>query len=243
MKLSHSSSPLPDRWWDFGADTIINTNKAVRLTQDQPSEMGWLWSRLPLTSTSYQVEFEFKVRAVFAPVAARDRHRVLTPLVGSGTGQVDSKASAIFGDGFAMWLTKERAQPCVPLRFVFIGLEVADDELLVLQWPRLRVKRSVPSQLSVRAGRLHDVATRHARRSAYPDLAACLCLNPPSDQFNGLGLFFDTYANSRHSYTFPRVSAMLGDGKRSYDLATDGAVSEFAGCSVRFRRSGLLVVP
>ena len=51
-----------DRWWDFGADTIINTNKAVRLTQDQPSEMGWLWSRLPLTSTNYQVEFEFKVR-------------------------------------------------------------------------------------------------------------------------------------------------------------------------------------
>lgn len=54
-----------------------------------------------------------------------------------------------------------------------------------------------------------------------------------ADQFTGLGIFFDTYANSRHSYTFPRISAMMGDGKKSYDLATDGAVQEFAGCSVR----------
>lgn len=53
------------------------------------------------------------------------------------------------------------------------------------------------------------------------------------DYFEGLGIFLDTYANSRHSYSFPRISAMMGDGRTSYDHHTDGANHEFAGCSVR----------
>ncbi|CED84961.1 Lectin VIP36, involved in the transport of glycoproteins carrying high mannose-type glycans [Phaffia rhodozyma] len=139
---------LQNRWWDFGADTIINTNKGIRLTQDRPSEQGWLWSRLPLTSPNYQIEWEFKI---------------------------DSKGSNIFGDGMAMWLTKDRAQP----------------------GPVFGSK----------------------------------------DQFYGLGVFFDTYANTRHSYTFPRVTAMMGDGRKSYDAGTDGAQNELAGCSANYRRT------
>lgn len=53
-----------DRWWDFGADAIVNTNKHIRLTQDRQSEMGWLWSRLPLTASSWQIEVEFKVGSI-----------------------------------------------------------------------------------------------------------------------------------------------------------------------------------
>jgi hypothetical protein len=64
--------------WDFGGDAIIvsvrklgrykdlhklvhvqNTNKHVRLTQDRRSEMGWLWSRLPLKAQNYEIEVEF----------------------------------------------------------------------------------------------------------------------------------------------------------------------------------------
>ncbi|CAG8782911.1 5960_t:CDS:2, partial [Acaulospora morrowiae] len=37
---------LQNRWFDFGADTVINTNKHIRLTQDRQSQVGWLWSRL-----------------------------------------------------------------------------------------------------------------------------------------------------------------------------------------------------
>lgn len=108
--------------------------------------MGWLWSRLPLTANNFQIEFEFKV---------------------DGTG------TSVFGDGFAMWITKERAKPGPVFGSV--------------------------------------------------------------DYFEGLGLFFDTYPNTRHGYSFPYVSAMLGDGKKSYDLPNDGAANELAGCSADFR--------
>lgn len=40
---------------------IQNTNKHVRLTRARPSQMGWLWSRLPITSTNFIMEVEFKV--------------------------------------------------------------------------------------------------------------------------------------------------------------------------------------
>lgn len=75
--------PVADYRWDFGGDAIINTNKHVRLTQDKQSQSGWIWSRMPLTVTNWQVEFEFKV---------------------------EGKSNTI-GDGFAMWLTRDRATP------------------------------------------------------------------------------------------------------------------------------------
>jgi hypothetical protein len=45
------------------------------------------------------------------------------------TTQVDSKASVIFGDGFAMWLTKERAQPYVPSMASSLGPNPLAEEL------------------------------------------------------------------------------------------------------------------
>ena len=52
------------------------------------------------------------------------------------------------------------------------------------------------------------------------------------DKFEGLGVFLDTYANSRHPYAFPRVTAMLGDGKTSYDQDHDGEANSIGACSV-----------
>ena len=52
------------------------------------------------------------------------------------------------------------------------------------------------------------------------------------DQFEGLGIFFDTYKNNRPGVVFPYVMAMVGDGQTSYDAAHDGKANEIAGCSV-----------
>ena len=55
----------------------------IRLTSDHPSQTGWLFSRVPLTATNWEIEVEFKIH---------------------GKNQ-------LYGDGFAMWLTKERGKP------------------------------------------------------------------------------------------------------------------------------------
>ncbi|KAL1985071.1 hypothetical protein VTN96DRAFT_8306 [Rasamsonia emersonii] len=84
---THSLSPpyldsdMHSRWWDFGGDTIIRTDKYIRLTSNRPSQQGWIFSRIPLIATNWEIEVEFKLH---------------------GTGH-------LHGDGFAIWLTKERA--------------------------------------------------------------------------------------------------------------------------------------
>ena len=52
------------------------------------------------------------------------------------------------------------------------------------------------------------------------------------DNFEGLGIFWDTYKNNRPGTVFPYVMAMLGDGQTPYDQAHDGKENELAGCSV-----------
>lgn len=54
----------------------------IRLTSDRPSQNGWLFSRVPLTATNWEIEVEFKIH---------------------GKNQ-------LYGDGFAMWITKQRGQ-------------------------------------------------------------------------------------------------------------------------------------
>ncbi|KAG0348703.1 hypothetical protein BGZ54_004548, partial [Gamsiella multidivaricata] len=137
---------LQNRWFDFGGDTIINTNRHIRLTQDKPSQSGWLWSRLPMSAPYFQIEFDFKV---------------------------EGKGDGLVGDGFAVWLTKERAEP---------GPVFGN-----------------------------------------------------RDRFEGVGIFFDTYANSRQSHSFPYVMAMVGDGRTSYDNDHDGLSNRAGGCESDFR--------
>jgi mannose-binding lectin 2 len=76
-------SDMQSRWFDFGGDTIVRTDSYIRLTTDRPSQEGWLFSRVPLTATNWEVEVEFKI---------------------SGKNQ-------LYGDGFAMWVTKGRGLP------------------------------------------------------------------------------------------------------------------------------------
>ncbi|KAI0593956.1 concanavalin A-like lectin/glucanase domain-containing protein [Biscogniauxia sp. FL1348] len=143
LKQPYLDSDMSSRWYDFGGDTVIRTDSYIRLSSDRPSQNGWLFSRVPLTATNWEIEVEFKI---------------------SGKNQ-------LYGDGFAMWLTKERGQ----LGPVF----------------------------------------GHA------------------NNFEGLGIFVDTYKNNRPGTVFPYVMAMVGDGKTSYNKDNDGKDTEFAGCSAR----------
>ncbi|KAF9089055.1 hypothetical protein BGX29_010490 [Mortierella sp. GBA35] len=147
LYMPYIDHDLQNRWFDFGGDTIINTNRHIRLTQDVPSQSGWLWSRLPLAASNFQVEFQF---------------------------EVDGKGDGLVGDGFAFWLTKERA----------------------------------------------ETGPVFGNR----------------DNFEGLGIFFDTYANGRQPHTFPYVMAMMGDGRTRYDHDNDGLANKLAGCESAFRR-------
>jgi mannose-binding lectin 2 len=113
------------------------------LTSNRPSQSGWLFSKVPLTATNWEIEVEFKIH---------------------GKDQ-------LYGDGFAMWLTKERAKE----------------------------------------GPVFGSA----------------------NNFEGLGIFFDTYKNNRPGVVFPMVMAMVGDGKVPYDKDTDGKENELAACSAR----------
>ncbi|KZT41876.1 concanavalin A-like lectin/glucanase [Sistotremastrum suecicum HHB10207 ss-3] len=141
---------LQNRWWDFGADAYVNTNKHIRLTRAVSSQMGWLWSRLPLTAIHYEIDVEFKV---------------------------SGDSSHLYGDGFAMWLTRKRAEP----------------------------------------GPLFGAP----------------------DYFEGLGIIVDTYANSRHSYGFPRIMAVLGDGKTHFDKDNDFDGQTLDACSANIRRASV----
>jgi len=109
--------------------------------------MGWLWSRLPLTATNFIIEVEFKI---------------------SGTG------SHLYGDGLALWLTTDRAEP----------------------GPVFGSK----------------------------------------DRFTGMGIFLDTYKNDfKSDFPFPRIIAMQGDGKTSYDIARDGVPNMIGECTAGYR--------
>ncbi|KAK9436034.1 VIP36-like protein [Metarhizium brunneum] len=82
IQQPYLDSDMQSRWFDFGGDTIVRTDSYIRLTSDLPSQSGWLFSRVPLTATNWEVEVEFKI---------------------SGKHQ-------LYGDGFAMWITKQRGQ-------------------------------------------------------------------------------------------------------------------------------------
>ncbi|KAJ3080191.1 hypothetical protein HK102_003235 [Quaeritorhiza haematococci] len=93
---------LNNRWWNFGGDTIMEVNQFIRLTQDRQSKRGFLWGKVPFTSSSWLLELEFKVH---------------------GHG------STLFGDGFAFWYTtdKEVEGPVFGSKDEFTGLGVFFD--------------------------------------------------------------------------------------------------------------------
>ncbi|MCJ1398307.1 hypothetical protein MMC11_001505 [Xylographa trunciseda] len=84
---THSLTPpyldtdMQSRWFEFGGDTIVRADKYIRLASDLQSRIGWIFSKVPLTATNWEIEFEFKIH---------------------GKGN-------LHGDGMALWITKQRA--------------------------------------------------------------------------------------------------------------------------------------
>jgi len=39
----------------------MEINNYIRLTPSLPSKQGWLWSKVPLISNNWEIEFEYKV--------------------------------------------------------------------------------------------------------------------------------------------------------------------------------------
>lgn len=139
-------SDLQNQHWDFGGDTIIDTSRGVRLTQDKKSQQGFIWTRNPIRARDFQITFEFAIHG---------------------------SSHHLFGDGMALWLTADRAK----------------------------------------------------QGNAFGNQGT----------FQGLGIAFDTYANGRHPYAFPRVMALQGTKYTPYVQDQDGANLEVGGCSVPFR--------
>lgn len=79
----------------------------LQLTQDRQSETGWLWSRLPLTPSNYQIDIEFKVWDLHS-FDVNTRPRLLTER--QSHEQISGGSGHLFGDGMAIWLTKSRAE-------------------------------------------------------------------------------------------------------------------------------------
>ena len=74
-------SGINNRDWNFGGDAFMNVDKYIRLTSNQKSQFGWLWSRKPFSanvSKDWKIDVEFRV------------------------GEHDGLA----GDGFGFWLTE-----------------------------------------------------------------------------------------------------------------------------------------
>jgi len=51
--------------------------------------------------------------------------------------------------------------------------------------------------------------------------------------------FLDTYSNAHHEYSFPRIVAILGDGKTKYNYGNDGDQQAIGACSANFRRTNV----
>ncbi|KAI0096333.1 concanavalin A-like lectin/glucanase domain-containing protein [Nemania sp. FL0031] len=101
LKQPYLDSDMASRWYDFGGDTVIRTDSYIRLSSERPSQNGWLFSRVPLTATNWEIEVEFKIHG----------------------------KNSLFGDGFAMWLTKERGEsgPVFGHKNYFEGLGIFFD--------------------------------------------------------------------------------------------------------------------
>jgi hypothetical protein len=67
--------------WSHGGSAVVNEH-FVRLTPDRQSKSGWLWSSTPMLADAWSATLRFRV---------------------SGQGK------SLFGDGVALWFTRDRA--------------------------------------------------------------------------------------------------------------------------------------
>jgi len=94
----YQGSGMDIPYWEFGGHTVVTSNY-IRLTPDRQSKQGMLWNTVRTRMHNWEMVVHFQVH-------------------GSG--------KTLFGDGFAIWYTKERAEtgPVFGNRDYFTGLGV-----------------------------------------------------------------------------------------------------------------------
>ncbi|KAI7626908.1 hypothetical protein KC319_g17437, partial [Hortaea werneckii] len=50
LQQPYLDSDMQSRWFDFGGTTVVRADQYIRLTSQQPSQSGWIFSRVPLTA-------------------------------------------------------------------------------------------------------------------------------------------------------------------------------------------------
>lgn len=129
-------------YWDFVGSTIV-TNKFIRLTSDAQSLQGGLWNTIPIQFKDWEIQFQFK------------NH-------GSGKD--------LYGDGFAMWYTKERNQmgPVFGSKDFFSGLAIFLDTYANNNGPHNHPHPYISAMIN--NGSLHY---DHDKDGANTELAGC----------------------------------------------------------------------
>lgn len=102
LKKEHSLiKPYSDEKWESVGSTIIS-NQYVRLTPDHQSRKGAIWNSIPCHMRDWELHVHFKVHG---------------------------KGNDLFGDGFAVWYTKDRLElgPVFGGKDFFVGLGIFFD--------------------------------------------------------------------------------------------------------------------
>ena len=97
-------------FWDFTGSTVV-TNQYVRLTPDRQSKQGTIWNRVVGFYTAHTIYII--IIMIMAHLATLYMHIFLQPIMVHDWEillhfAVHGSGKDLFGDGFALWYTKER---------------------------------------------------------------------------------------------------------------------------------------
>ncbi|CAA22477.1 Lectin family glycoprotein receptor [Schizosaccharomyces pombe] len=84
LEAPYINHGMRNLWWEYGGSTVIDRKNGIFLTQDVQNQQGWISTRLPTPSSSFEVLFQFRI---------------------------NSESTSLFGDGLAFFLAAERAKP------------------------------------------------------------------------------------------------------------------------------------
>lgn len=162
--------------WDFVGTTMVTSNY-IRLTPDRQSLQGAIWNSVPCNVKNWELHVHFKVH---------------------GQGKT------LFGDGFAVWYTKDRNQlgPVFGNKDYFVGLAVIADTYSNHNGPHNHQHPYISAM--VNNGSLHY---DHDRDGTHTELAGCTSLFRNKEH--------DTYLAIRYEGNTLKVS-MDVEGKNGW---------------------------
>ncbi|XP_030758886.1 vesicular integral-membrane protein VIP36 [Sitophilus oryzae] len=155
--------------WDITGYTVIADQQHIRLTEDKQSQRGSIWNAVPLKSKNWELQVQFKVH---------------------GKGHKD-----LFGDGLAIWYTKDRLQdgPVFGSKDFFSGLAIFLDTYSNHNGPHNHQHPYISAMIN--NGTMHY---DHDRDGTHTQLAGC------EAKFRNLN--YDTYIAIRYENDVLTVS-------------------------------------